>query len=518
MTTMSRRRILQTSAASAAALATGSALTGCGGDDASALFDENGELVSLSVMLTLFGTRAPEPDGPVHKALEDFAGVKLDIEWVPGSNYNERVTTTLASQELPSIIGVGSRDGGFLQAAEAGAFWDLSEKSREYENLTPQSEEIYRSAGCNGAVYGLPRYLDPMRTAVSIRADWLENLGLEPPRTVDDLLEIARAFTYDDPTGTGEETYGLILSSWNPIGKGTPFDSVECWFGAPNVWGEADGELVPSFTTEPFFEANRFLRGMYEEGLVNRDFPTFDGLKWNETFFNGEGGIIVDVGSRAKEILALFKQADPEHYGSYLTTVGNLEGPDGVLRAMPTSGHGGLLAISKTAVQTEGQLDQVLAVMDRLSSEEGQIQILNGTEGVTFELVDGYASPILETEEDQVNNEDVRTFANFNAGINGKRYYDTLPDGDAERALFERLAETAAADLEHAVRDPAAPYISTTQIERGPQLETIITDARNRFIVGDLDETGFRAEVDRWYSEGGQRIVDEINEIHAENP
>ena len=43
-----------------------------------------------------------------------------------------------------------------------------------------------------------------------IRQDWLDNLKLEVPTTIDELEEVMRAFTEDDPDGNGQDdTYGL---------------------------------------------------------------------------------------------------------------------------------------------------------------------------------------------------------------------------------------------------------------------------------------------------------------------
>ncbi|RKN07081.1 extracellular solute-binding protein [Streptomyces radicis] len=469
-------------------------------------------------MAPLLAGQAPAEDGQVQTAIEDFAGVELDIEWVPGANYPERLTTTLASGDIPALVVVeNSKYPAFVQAAEAGAFWDLTDKLDDHPNLTPESEEVLRASAVNGTAYGVYLWRDPMRTAVTLRQDWLDNLGLEVPGTTEDLHEVARAFTEQDPDGNGQDdTYGLILPNWNRLGAGTPYDAIETWFGAPNGWGEVDGELVPSFTTDEFFEANRFLRGMVEEGLVNPDFATFDGANWNDPFTNGEGGIIIDTGSRAKGLLDLFRQSDPEDYGDYVTVTGNLTGPDGELHALPTPGHGGVLAISKTAVPTEEMLDRVLSILDDLSSQEGQTLMINGVEGTHFNEVDDYAEPIVESEADEVAQADLSSFGLLETASNGKLYHTKRPAGRPEQELVATLERLAADDLEQAVRNPALAYYSEVQAERGSQLELIITDARAKYLSGLISEDELRAEIDRWFAEGGQQIVDDINELHSQ--
>lgn len=48
-----------------------------------------------------------------------------------------------------------------------------------------------------------------------IRSDWLKNLNLEIPKTLDDLIKTAQAFTYNDPDGNGRpgslSRLGVIL-------------------------------------------------------------------------------------------------------------------------------------------------------------------------------------------------------------------------------------------------------------------------------------------------------------------
>ena len=43
------------------------------------------------------------------------------------------------------------------------------------------------------------------RLTSAVRTDWLANLGLEVPTTPEELLEVARQFTFDDPDGNGKD-------------------------------------------------------------------------------------------------------------------------------------------------------------------------------------------------------------------------------------------------------------------------------------------------------------------------
>lgn len=503
-------------------------LTGCGGGSEA---DEE-DLGTLSIMLPLLEAQAPAEDGRIHQALEEFTGKQLDVTWVPNSNYLDRTNVTLASDSLPEVMVVqDNKLPAFVQSAEAGAFWDLTDRLADYPNLVAENEQTLRNSSVNGTVYGLFRGRDPMRTAVILRRDWLDNLGLQPPETVEDLHTIAKAFTEQDPDGNGQnDTYGLVFPQWPGGGyaSASPYDVIETWFGAPNGWGERDGKLVPGFSTPEFVEANRFVKRMVDEDLVNPDFATLNADGWNDPFFNGQGGIIVDVSSRAGVIMELFKEQDPENYGDYVTIAGNLAGPDGERHAYPTIGYNGLLTISRQSVTSEEELDDVLTVLDKLSSEEGQILLNNGLEGENFTVTDteeggqelpgpgiGYAAPIEDNDEARVMHNDVRAFAQMSTSTNGYRAYDLLPADQPERELWDLRWSLHDRDEQTAVHNPALPLISETQIQRGAQIDRIINDARVRFYAGEIDENGLEAEIQRWYQEGGQQIVDELNEQYA---
>ncbi len=65
-----------------------------------------------------------------------------------------------------------------------------------------------------------------------IRQDWLDNLGLEVPRTWDEMAAVAEAFVTQDPDGNGEDdTIGILgpgnSDHMNATGE-TSLDWIHC--------------------------------------------------------------------------------------------------------------------------------------------------------------------------------------------------------------------------------------------------------------------------------------------------
>lgn len=507
----SRRTLFGGAATGAAALS----LAACGGSTGSSSAGSGEKLTSLKIMAPLLSDTAPDPEGKLQKAVEELVGMPLEITWVPNSSYGDRVTVTMASDNIPHILVQTGKTAEFAQTAEAGGYWDLTDKLADYTNLTPASEEVALGASINGKTYGVYRLRDAMRAAVILRKDWLEKLGLDEPATTDDLQEIAKAFTEGNPNGDGSATTGLIIPAWAGYGNNGPYDLWETWHGTANVWKEDGGKLSPAFLAPEFLDANRSMRAMVEAGHVNKDFATMDAATWNDPFFKGTGGIIADVSSRGSQLMGLFKDEDPEGYGDKVTMVGNLTTPDGTLWALPTPGYSGYLSIPKPSVPSETQLQQVLEAMDKLSSEEGQRLLNNGIEGVNYSVEDG-KSVAIDSEEASVVSSDVSAFAQIGTQSNGYLGYPAKPDGEPEAALDEKRTAFHEKDMESAVFNPGAAYMSKSYLQNGAVLDQIIVDARLKYLAGQLDEAGLTSELERWTSSGGQQVIDEMNELYQQ--
>lgn len=506
---MNKRHLLPV----AALMAGGMVLTACSGGEGSS---ESGELDSLSIMAPYFAQVPPEDDGKVGQALSELTGLDLQMQWVPNSSYGAKINTVLAGSSIPDVMVITEKTQAFVSTAEAGGFWDLTEHlaSGEYPNLVTDNPDVQQAASVNGTVYGIYRARDVIRSCVIIRKDWLNNLGLEPPETTEDLVKIARAFTEEDPDNDGkDDTYGLIVPKWpGGIGTNSPWDTMEVWYGAGNMWREDGGELVPAFTTPEWREALEYERTFVENGYINADYATMDPAKWNEPFLNGKGGIIIDVQSRAAQLRNLFKEKDSATYQDKVLMVGQLEGPNGTF-ALPTTGFSGFLAIPKSSVQTEEQLDQVLDALNEMNSKEGQVLLNNGIEGYNFTVDDeGYA--VYDESKQDFSDQVSGAWAQLGTNVTGEKYYRTQPENEADKKFRDKRERLQAEDLKNAAFNPAAALVSETYTSKGTRLDNLIADARIQYLAGQIDEAGLDAAIERWRTSGGEQVTTEINKLY----
>jgi putative aldouronate transport system substrate-binding protein len=505
---MTRTRQAATAVALATALVASSA---CSGEEEPASLDK------LTVMAPLFGT-APDPNGEMQQAIQKLIGKKLDITWVPNADYGDKTNVTLASNDIPQVMVIQADKGpSFVQAARAGAFWELTDKLDKYPNLKPADKQTGRNASINGKIYGIYRVRPLLRSAVVLRKDWLAKLGLPLPESVDDLYQIAKAFAERDPDGNGKkDTYGLIIPKWpGYYASASPYDVIETWFGAPNGWGQRGGKLVPGFDTEEFLQANRWLKKWVGEGLVNPDFATLDSANWTDPFIQGKGGIIIDVNIKGTDLARLFKQKNPNDFDK-VAMVGNLKRSDGQKFSSPFTGYLGVIAISKQKVRTEAQLDQVLQVLDKLQSKEGSVLLTNGIDGRNFKLEGGKA--VLTNQEDAqvkvIQNDVDKAFIQLGAraSVGFGAYPPKYPDEPSQR-LFDMRDTLMQEDLKTAVHNPALAVVSPAYLQRGQTLDPIMSDARIKYLSGAISEEQLKAEIKRWYDSGGSEVAKEINDL-----
>ena len=183
----------------------------------------------------------------------DVLGVNVEYDWIAESAfYHQRLVNDLTSGNLPDLIRVDALQ--MRQLASAGLIQDLTSVYETY--ATPFTRDVLsegmtdpiEAAMIDQKLMGIPEVessLDAMQY-VWIRTDWLDNLNLDPPETMDDLLAISKAFTHDDPNQTGEDdTFGLAVSDylWNNI---TGLVGFMAGFEAyPNIWlKDENDELV----------------------------------------------------------------------------------------------------------------------------------------------------------------------------------------------------------------------------------------------------------------------------------
>ena len=207
-------------------------------------------------------------------------GIEVEYLWTAGSAndravYDQRVSLTVAAGDIPDFMQVSVSQ--FDQMKRAGLLADISEAvdnfsidllQREFEAL-PDVVNVVRDGD---KMLGLPRFTLISASMMASRQDWREKLGLPVPQTLDDLVELARAFTFNDPDGDGvNDTVGFsgkASDQWNSL-----LFFFNAYHAYPKIWvddgrgGMAYGSIQPEIK-----DALARLQELFKEGVIDPEF------------------------------------------------------------------------------------------------------------------------------------------------------------------------------------------------------------------------------------------------------
>jgi putative aldouronate transport system substrate-binding protein len=160
-------------------------------------------------------------------------------------------------------------------------------------------------------------------------------------------------------------------------------------------------------------------------------------------------------------------------------------------------------------VKSEEELKKVLAFFNQLMNPEVYNLLHYGIEGEHYEIVEGEAKGFMDEANVAKRDKEVRPLLSMRIG--GPETVDGLV-AYADTELQRKTNELMADNSNILINDPAAAFNSTTRDQLGLPLQQVITDATYQFIMGDIDEAGFQAAIEKWKKDGGDKVIQEINE------
>lgn len=261
-----------------------------------------------TVTYTIGVTARPDvayPEGSTdtveNSAYTRFLKAKLNIqnedlfEAADGDDYRTKVSMAITSGEIPDIMSVNYDE--FKELVENDMLEDLTDA---YENCASDlMKGIYASndnrslemATVDGKLYAIPT------TAISsgpemlwLRGDWMDELGLSEPETLEDIETIVKAFIEKDPGGNGAgKTIGIPLVTdgdnflYGSYSSAYRANNIFTLFGAyPEQWIEDEnGNAVYGSVQPEMKEGLQLLADWYKEGVIDQQMAvrSYDDIK-----------------------------------------------------------------------------------------------------------------------------------------------------------------------------------------------------------------------------------------------
>lgn len=320
------------------------------------------------------------------KKYEEMTNIKIDWGLVLNTSLNEQRNLSLASGDYPDVYYTAKVPvTDIAKYSQQGVFIQLDELIEEYmPNLNKLFEEypdVRKGLTMpDGHIYSLPTIYSFDAVQIGgmawIRQDWLEQLNMDMPETLDDFYEYLTAVKNTDLNGNGQ-------ADEIPFGAGSIggiIDFVKGSYGLGNrgyhhkfVDQEPGSDELRFFPiTDQFRDMVEYLHKLYSEGLIQQNIYS---METNQYLATGSNGLYGSTTSKSPEV----------QFGSkdYIA-VPALKGPDGeqmfANKGTPLSRIDGFLITDRNPDPAAS-----LRWMDYFYSDEGAKQFFMGIEGESYE-------------------------------------------------------------------------------------------------------------------------------------
>ena len=443
---------------------------------------------------------------------------KVTFVAVPRWEVGKTTQVWLASNSAPDII-MDFDLNAIATYAKQGSLMEVSGLLDSYgsniRSITP--EDVRETGLIDGVEYGIPQ-IRPETKQVNwmayIRQDWLDNLGLKMPATQDELTEVLRAFSEDDPDGNGQkDTYGMDLA-W--IGTGL----VNNMFGVMSDWlPNASGDLELNTVHENFRAATQYKKELYDKKYVDPEFVTHNAEKVQQDFVSGKTGILACGYNYLTNIYDTIKTGNPNAVIAPMPLPSSSVGQYGYFKEPPCFFVNAITTSCKNPKAAVEYLDWMIS--------EGWSTVKYGTDKMGYySLVDGVyaATDKLTSDVEKLEMTYRSEYAILtNEFISASDYMKIYASADASIQAVKSIEAKA---LEVSLAVPFTRYLPTRVMglqEAVDFFTSIGTFADDTYLKAVISGNSYTAEqayqdvVSEYKNQGYENVKGKINEIYKAN-
>ena len=238
-------------------------------------------------------------ESPFHIGLAKHLGVTIDWSFpTTGSDANTFTNTLMADpSSLPNIMQCYVMENA-SQYIDDGIIWDLTDYIQEYApdyyaflQTNPAYDKAMKDDEGRYYTFGFFRedggWNDSYEGPV-VRKDWLDECGLEVPKTISEFENVIRVFN---------EKYGATFDTsasvrFNDMGICGAFGAYGCVSVGTNYgYYVKDGKVGLAASEDEWRDYVSWLNKMWEDGLIDQDMLTEDDTTIKDKIHNGKCGI-----------------------------------------------------------------------------------------------------------------------------------------------------------------------------------------------------------------------------------
>jgi putative aldouronate transport system substrate-binding protein len=427
--------------------------------------------------------------------LENFC-IDMHITYGPVEDPMTKVNAMIASGNMPDMIQTSALvgDPSVKQWVDQGVLIPLNEWLDKYPKMWEVFDrpEDWRYLQMYGETYGVAIRADKQFNILQIRKDWLEKLGLSLPTTLEEVEEIARAFTYEDPDGNGiDDTYGFSAGSGGEFmfavfgQTSSIFAPLGAHPGNNHIRVENNDVVFDAFSDEAR-SALEWWNRMITEGLVDPDWATHSMETYRAAVVQGRVGIItaqfqlmlqgysgVDV--MGDDIKAFNPDAD-------FVQIPAIQGPYGTYSEWERTPVANAFYLTQAADSEPGKLNALVYFLSEAMDNESETYrfMAFGPMGLILQEVDPDTNEILAVDWSGYE-EWMCAYMQWRDG-NQEYWKWAIQGGDPTRDwLWDNYVMTGS--------QPQIPNVNGMVVahDRYPDLETYIQEMHMKFALGTVE-------------------------------
>lgn len=484
-------------------------------------------------------TNLPSPDTMESnlflKFIEQKLNVQVKYEWLQdASTYDQKVNLAISSGDIPEVMIVYS-ETQLRQLVENDMVQDITETFDK--TASPFVKGFYDSYGdrkfttamFDGKMMAVPSLNPGYQFGILwVRKDWMDKVGASAPKTMDEVINLAKTFVDKDPGGNGSgKTVGFALQNW-VAGSYNSFPSMDAVFNYSNAYPrqwikDTSGKYTYGSITPEVKTALGKIAEMYKNGLIDKEFAVRKSDDVNALLVSGKCGIFFGPWWTPYWPLADGVKNNPEaDWQPYLAPL-DQKGNFNVYRQDP---HGAWIVVRKDYEYPEAVMKVLNVEYTGIKKTEPEAAALYKDLNVNWGT---WPLPLQLDYDDMV----PQQFAHLKVALESKDsskltmeelgFYNNIvknnenPKKDIaawsdSAARFNGMQVTSSPDLVK-IFENVFPGQTKTMETKWANLVKLENETYLKIILGEASIDSFDKFVQEWKAQGGDEIIKEVAEV-----
>ena len=309
--------------------------TSSAADTTSTSADSFAEKQEISIAMWGIGDIISSEEDALRDYVFDKFNVTLTAQPVTWTDADEKIKLWATAKNLPDLTAYAAAfSETFQQWTQQGVVRALPASAND-ESKYPDLAKLMNSdwtktaneiTDTNTTFYGIPRpnFNEDLQSATDngllLRKDWLDELGLSVPTTIDELIDTVKKMMAAHPGTVGITGYNFGWMTFLMDGACPASINGFQWVNADSDDATYNGKVVPVWMTKSFLNGIKQMRACYEAGVLDKDYLLLKDEEGRDKFINDRACAYAHSGTYPGGIISLEQKMSTDKAASHKGT------------------------------------------------------------------------------------------------------------------------------------------------------------------------------------------------------